>query len=70
MEERKNSQSKIDANNRYTKKAYDDIKVRVKKGKREAITKFAESKGMSLNGFINKLIYQAMGEEQPNSDND
>ena len=70
METRKNSAAKIAANARYTKKAYDDIKVRVKKGKREEITKFAESKGMSLNGYINSLIAADMGEEQPNSDND
>lgn len=61
--ERKNSQAKIDANNRYVKKAYDDVRVRVKKGERERIQEFAESQGMSLNGLINKLIYQAMGEE-------
>jgi len=63
--ERKNSQSKIEANNRYTKKAYEDLRVRVKKGEKERILQFVESKGMSLNGFINKLIYEAMGEESP-----
>ena len=70
MEERKNSQAKIDANNRYTKANYTQLNFRVKKGEETKIKDFAKAQGMSLNGFINKLIYQAMGEEQPNSDND
>ena len=36
----------------YNKKAYDDIKVRVPKGKRDIYKALAESKGKSLNAFI------------------
>ena len=61
--ERKNSAAKIAANSRYTKKAYDDIKVRVHKGKREVITEYAARKGLSLNGYITALIAADMGEE-------
>lgn len=68
--ENKNSKSKIAANNRYTQKAYEPITLRVKKGEKERIQKFAETQGMSLNGYINSLIAADMGEEQPNSDND
>lgn len=46
------SQSK----NKYNKKAYDRISVMVPKGKKDIYTKIAQSKGMSLNGYINKLL--------------
>jgi predicted HicB family RNase H-like nuclease len=39
---------------------YDQIKVLVKKGEREEIKNYAESQGMSLNGYINKLIKDDM----------
>lgn len=48
------------ANQKYNAKAYDQIKVLVKKGEREKIKKFAETKGMSLNSYIKKLIEQDM----------
>lgn len=44
------------ASNKYNAKAYDRIALQVKKGKREKIKAYAESKGLSLNGYINKLI--------------
>lgn len=37
---------------RYNSKAYDDIKVRVKKGEKALIQKRAEQEGKSLNSFI------------------
>ncbi|MBZ4670025.1 MAG: hypothetical protein JG769_329 [Oscillospiraceae bacterium] len=45
---------------KYSKKAYDTFVVRVKKGKKEAIQKHAESKGLSLNSYINELISKDM----------
>lgn len=48
------------ANQKYNAKAYDQIKVLVKKGERKKIRKFAEAKGMSLNAYIKKLIEQDM----------
>lgn len=42
--------------NDYAKKAYDDVRLQVKKGQKEIIRAFAEAQGMSLNGYINKLI--------------
>jgi len=41
---------------RYNKKAYDTIILRVPKGEKEVIKAHAESKGMSVNGYINNLI--------------
>lgn len=41
---------------KYMSKAYDEIKLRVKKGKREEIKEHAEARGESVNGFINRAI--------------
>ena len=53
--------------NDYAKKAYDDIRLQVKKGQKEVIRQHAESKGLSLNGYINKLISDDMnaGQAEP-----
>lgn len=47
---------------KYSAKAYDQVKINVYKGQREQIKAYAESRGMSLNGYINKLIADDMGE--------
>ena len=46
--------------NKYNAKAYDRIALQVKKGQREIIREHAEAQGLSLNGYINKLIEQDM----------
>lgn len=46
--------------NNYAKKAYDDIRLQVKKGQKEKIKACAEAKGLSLQGYINKLIEEDM----------
>ena len=51
------------ANRKYNEKAYDRIALTVKKGEKDKIKTYAESKGQSLNGYINKLIKKDMGEE-------
>jgi len=48
---------------KYMKNNYDDIKVRVKKGDREIIRMYAESKGESANEFIKRAIYETMQRE-------
>ena len=48
------------ANEKYNAKAYDQMKVIVKKGQRDIIKAYAESRGMSLNGYINTLIREDM----------
>ena len=42
---------------------YDRIQLVVPKGKKEKIKAFAESKGESLNGFVNRLIDESMNNE-------
>lgn len=48
---------------RYEDKAYDKVLVRMPKGKKEAIKAHADSKGQSVNGFINEAIDEKMDRE-------
>ena len=48
---------------RYNAKVYDEIKVRVSKGKKDIIQAHAEANGESVNGFINRAIDQTMAQE-------
>lgn len=45
---------------KYSKKAYSVITLRVKKGEEKAIKAHAEKQGLSVNGYINKLIKEDM----------
>lgn len=54
--------SQTEASAKYNAKAYEEIKLRVKKGQKNVISNYAKEKGMSLNGYINKLIADEMGE--------
>lgn len=54
------SEARKRANQKYNEKAYDQIKIMVKKGERDIIKQFAESRGKSLNGYINELILADM----------
>lgn len=45
---------------KYNEKVYDRIALTVPKGKKEEYGQLAESKGMSLNGFINKLLEDSL----------
>lgn len=49
------------ANDKYNKKAYDRFLITVKKGQQEVIKAHAETLGLSLNAYINKLIADDMG---------
>lgn len=53
------SQTKASA--KYNAKAYEEIKLRVKKGQKDQIAEYAAARGLSLNGYINKLIADDMG---------
>ena len=46
---------------RYNAKNYDDLRVRVPKGMRDQIQAFADANGETVNGFINRLIGEALG---------
>lgn len=54
--------------NRYSKKAYDDVRVRVKKGRKELIQKRAEELNKSVNSYIVNLIEQDMKDSRYSRD--
>ena len=47
---------------KYQAKAYDDIRLRVKKGQKAVIQAHAQAKGLSLNAYIVGLIENDMKE--------
>lgn len=59
---------------KYMKENYDEIKVRVEKGRREKIKAHAEARGESVNGFIGRAINETMerdnGQQAPDSEPD
>ena len=59
-DESKVSKAQQKAVAKYMKNNYDEIKVRVEKGKREIIKAAAEQAGESLNGYIKKAVDQRM----------
>lgn len=46
--------------NDFINKAYDRVNLTLPKGMKDKVRKFAEAQGLSLNGYINKLIEQDM----------
>lgn len=42
--------------NAYAKKAYDNLRIIVKKGQKDKIKAHADSMGESVNGFVNRAI--------------
>ena len=54
------SRAQQKAVSKYMKANYDEIKVRVPKGQKEAIQEYAASQGESVNAFINRIISKAM----------
>ena len=55
------SEARHRANEKWNAKAYDEIKVRVPKGDKERIQAYVQERGETVNGFINRLIAEAMG---------
>ena len=50
--------------NRYNAKAYDQLPIRVPKGRKEDIEAFAKAQGESINGLVNKLVREAMNQSE------
>ncbi len=50
--------------NDYARKAYDDVRLQVKKGRKEIIKAHAEARGESVNGFINRAISETMDRDK------
>lgn len=56
----KNKADKTKYQNDFILRSYDRINLTVPKGRKEEIKAFADSKGMSVNSFINEAIDTAM----------
>ena len=56
MDKKPLTEARKRANAKYNAKAYDDIKLRVAKGKKEEIINHANLKDGSLNKFLNRAI--------------
>lgn len=54
------SKAQQKAVNKYMKENYDEIKVRVDKGRKDEIKAHADAQGESVNGFINRAISETM----------
>lgn len=67
-DESKVSKAQQKAVAKYMKNNYDEIKVRVEKGKREIIKTAATAAGESVNGYIKKAVDQRMEREAASSD--
>lgn len=52
----KNSEARIRANNKYAAKAYDEMKIRVKKGEKKRFQSYLAKRGSSLNSFVNSCV--------------
>lgn len=52
------------AKNKYNAENYDRISLSVDRGKKDIIKAHAESKGESVNGFINRAINETMEREK------
>lgn len=46
--------------NRYNAKAYDQLPIRVPKGRKADIDAYAKAQGESVNGLVNHLLRSAM----------
>ena len=46
---------------RYNAKAYDQLPIRVPKGRKSAIEAYAKSQGESVNGLVNTLLRERLG---------
>ena len=58
-EKKKVSEAQRKATDKYLEK-FDEMRVRVPKGRKETVKAHAERQGESLNGFINRAITETM----------
>ena len=58
------SKAQQKAVSKYMKENYDEIKVRVEKGKKATIQAHADARGESVNGFINRAIDETMERDE------
>jgi predicted HicB family RNase H-like nuclease len=54
------SEAQKRSSRKYNEKAYDRIELKVAKGKKAELQSHADSKGESLNGFVNRAINETV----------
>ena len=54
------SKAQQKAVSKYMKENYDEVKLRMEKGKKDKIKSHADAAGESMNGFINRAIDETM----------
>ena len=57
------SKAHVKATNKYNAKAYDSLRIVVKKGRKAEIQAHAEKQGESINAFVGRAIDQAMAQD-------
>ena len=55
------AKTRSEINNAYAKKAYDDVRLQVPKGRKATVEALAAKHGQSVNGYINGLLRAAAG---------
>ena len=63
-EEKKNSDARIRANNKYNIKAYDRINLAVPKGQKAEIQAAADAQGESINRYVIKAVHERITREK------
>lgn len=47
--------------NRYNAKAYDQLPIRIPKGRKADVDAYAKNRGESVNGLVNNFLREALG---------
>ena len=63
MPEKKNSDAKIRANNKYTAAHYDRINMALPKGSRKLIAECAKKRGETVNRYVCRVVLEAVREQ-------
>ncbi len=63
MAEKKNSDAKIRANNKYTAAHYDRINMALPKGSRKLIAECARKNGETVNRYVCRVVLEAVREQ-------
>ena len=61
MADKKNSDAKIRANNKYGAKAYDRLNIAIPKGQKATVEAAAQEAGESVNQYTQKALLARMG---------
>ena len=49
------------AKDRWNARSYDDIRIRIPKGRKNAVEEYAKEHGVSVNGLVNQFLRDLVG---------